>query len=123
MITREEIFEFVKTLPNANYDFPWEGDFFSAVLRNGKGKWFGLAIKAPDSYFTQNGADIPENREILNVKCPPDLKVFLSSQYKGVLPAYHMNKTHWITVVLQSGVPKEDVFKLLELSYDLATNK
>ena len=55
----------------------------------------------------------------LNLKCPPDLAQILCGTYRGVLPAYHMNKTHWITVRLHSDVPDEEIVKLLNLSYDL----
>ncbi len=123
MITREEILKYTENFPAASYDYPFEGDFFTAVLRNGKSKWFGILMRAPENYFKSVGAEIPENREILNVKCPTDLSPFLKARYKGILPAYHMNKKHWLTVVLQSDIPAGDVFKLLELSYDLTTVK
>ena len=33
------------------------------------------------------------------------------------MPAYHMNKLHWITVLLDGAVPDEKVYDLLEMSY------
>ena len=38
---------------------------------------------------------------------------------EGFYPAYHMNKTHWISIVLSSGVPDEDVKRLIRLSYGI----
>ena len=38
----------------------------------------------------------------------------------GILPAYHMNKMHWITVLLDGTVPDEKVYDLLDMSF-LAT--
>ena len=29
--------------------------------------------------------------------------------------AYHMNKTHWLTILLDHGVESEEIFKLLDL--------
>ncbi|MBP1917428.1 putative DNA-binding protein (MmcQ/YjbR family) [Lederbergia galactosidilyticus] len=30
-----------------------------------------------------------------------------------------MNKEHWISIVLDGSVPKEEIFHLIDLSYDL----
>ena len=44
--------------------------------------------------------------------------IFLRGQ-RGILPAYHMNKEHWITIVLDSPFPEEEIYNLINLSYDL----
>lgn len=36
----------------------------------------------------------------------------------GLLPAYHMNKNHWISIALDNSVPDDQIIPLLELSYD-----
>jgi len=55
-----------------------------------------------------------------NVKCDPDEAVHLREQYPGsVLPGYHMNKKHWNTVVINGGLAKKQLFKMLEDSYKL----
>ena len=41
-------------------------------------------------------------------------------QQNGIMPAYHMNKLHWITVHLDWTVPKDQVFDLIDASF-LAT--
>ena len=38
----------------------------------------------------------------------------------GILPAYHMNKMHWITVLLDGTVAEEKIFELIDMSF-LAT--
>ena len=48
----------------------------------------------------------------LDLKCDPVLSRLLRETYRGILPAYHMNKTHWITVRLHADVPDEEVEKL-----------
>ena len=37
----------------------------------------------------------------------------------GILPAYHMNKKNWITVLLDGTVAKQNVKKLIKMSFDL----
>ncbi len=121
MITREEIFKFIDTLDGASYDFPFEGDFHSAVLRHSVSKkWFGILLCAPESYFRRYGADMPEDREVVCLKCPPDLQDFLKIKFEGrVLPAYHMNKMHWISAVLSSDISAEDIYKFILTSYEI----
>ena len=60
--------------------------------------------------------------DILDIKCGPLLvgSLLLSP---GFLPGYHMNKKHWITVLLDGTVPKAEVFGLLDMSYDLTKPK
>ena len=42
---------------------------------------------------------------------------------KGFLPAYHMNKNHWVSIVLDGSVPDDQITPLLELSYDIVAPK
>lgn len=121
MITKDEILKFVGSLDGTSYDCPWEGDFYSTVLRHAKSKkWFGLLFKAPGSFFSRYGVEPPESGEILNLKCPPDLQEFLRSKYpKGILPAYHMNKTHWVSLALFADVDRKDIEELIKLSYEI----
>lgn len=56
--------------------------------------------------------------QILNVKCDPELVDILRKK-DAILPAYHMNKEHWVSIVLDGSVPEDDITHLLDLSYDL----
>ena len=60
--------------------------------------------------------------DILNVKCGPVLIGSLLTE-KGFLPSYHMNRTHWITILLNDTVLDEQITPLLELSYDCVAPK
>ena len=60
--------------------------------------------------------------DVMNVKCNPIMIGSLLSE-KGFLPAYHMNKNHWISIVLDESVPDDQIFPLLELSYDSVAPK
>lgn len=112
---RETLFSTAEGMIGARIDYPFEGDAETAVFRHGAGKWFGICLFVPLKYFGEE-----QGREYcLNLKCPPDLAPLLCGNFRGVLPAYHMNKTHWITVRLHSDVPDEEICKLLQLSYDL----
>ena len=55
----------------------------------------------------------------VNLKCDPDLALELRDRYDDVLPGYHMNKKHWNTVVLKSGIPEAELRKMIDDSYEL----
>ena len=42
--------------------------------------------------------------------------------YKSVLPAYHQNKEHWITVILDGSIPDDVIKRMIAESYDLVTD-
>ena len=56
--------------------------------------------------------------DVLNVKCDPILIGSLRAE-PGFLPAYHMNKTTWVSILLDGSVPDERISFLLGLSYGL----
>lgn len=55
----------------------------------------------------------------VNLKCDPDLALELRDRYEQVEPGYHMNKKHWNTVVLDGVIPRGEVRKMIDHSYDL----
>jgi predicted DNA-binding protein (MmcQ/YjbR family) len=59
----------------------------------------------------------------INLKCDPELAVFLRSQYPAIIPGWHMNKVHWNTVVLDGSVPDSEIREMIDHSYDLVTGK
>ena len=54
-----------------------------------------------------------------NLKCDPDLALELRDRYEQVRPGYHMNKKHWNTVEIESGIPDAELRKMIDHSYDL----
>ena len=53
----------------------------------------------------------------VNLKCNPDYAQELRAQYDDVQPAFHMNKTHWNTVAINSEIPDKFI-KELEAGYE-----
>jgi predicted DNA-binding protein (MmcQ/YjbR family) len=54
-----------------------------------------------------------------NLKCDPERAVQLREQYDYVLPGYHMNKKHWNTVLIGTGITVRQLQELIDHSYDL----
>lgn len=55
----------------------------------------------------------------INLKCDPDDAQFLRSQFKEVIPGYHMNKDHWNTIILNGELKDGFIKKLIDDSYTL----
>ena len=63
-----------------------------------------------------------EGFESVNLKVNPEYGVELRNRYTSILEAYHMNKVHWITVVMDGTVPDKLVKTLIDNSYDLVAS-
>lgn len=121
MITREEIIKFAQQLPGAATDNPFDQDFDTTVLRHGNsGKWFGIILKAPCKKL---GIDRDGETEILNLKCDPLMSFGLFQSCSAIIPAYHMNKYHWISIILEKEISKSLWEMLVRQSYSLTMKK
>ncbi|PYL64309.1 MAG: MmcQ-like protein [Verrucomicrobia bacterium] len=54
-----------------------------------------------------------------NLKCDPDLALELRDRYEEIRPGYHMNKKHWNTVEMESGIPDAELRRMIDHSYEL----
>jgi predicted DNA-binding protein (MmcQ/YjbR family) len=65
---------------------------------------------------------VPETEyvDVINLKVDDMFFRDMIIQEEGIMPAYHMNKMHWISVLLDGTVPEEKVFNLIDMSF-LAT--
>ncbi|HTX17489.1 MAG TPA: MmcQ/YjbR family DNA-binding protein [Bacteroidota bacterium] len=55
----------------------------------------------------------------INLKCDPERAIELREQYPAVTPGYHMNKRHWNTVTLDGSLPPEEVYGMIDHSFEL----
>ena len=62
---------------------------------------------------------IVNNKLYLNVKTDPNYSDILRNTYDYIIPAYHMNKEHWNTIIIDEKVDEDLVKELIEQSYQL----
>ena len=79
-----------------------------------------LVFKVAGKIFALAALD--EIPATVNLKCDPDLALALRDRYEQVQPGYHMNKKHWNTIEIDSGVPEAELRKMIEHSYDLVVH-
>ena len=59
----------------------------------------------------------------VTLKCDPVDAEILASQFNSVVPGYHMNKKHWITISLTDELSINMLIHLIDDSYELVVNK
>ena len=117
---RDDVLKFVKQKYKISGDKPWAKYPEFIVLRhNDNRKWFGLVMS-----LSKNKLGLLSNEfvDVLNIKTDP---VVIGGFIKqpGIMPAYHMNKASWISVLLDGTVPLNDIEFLLNVSFELTKNK
>ena len=118
-MTRQELFTWIRQQYGTEPEYPWHD--WNAVLRhNDNNKWYGVVLEVSADKLGLSEAGIID---VLNVKCDPQWRDFWRSTFASVVPAYHMNKTHWNSIILDGTVPKEDIKRMIGESYDLTKGK
>ena len=84
---------------------------------NEKNKWYALLSDVEYNKLNKN-TDITTKVKILNVKYPTD-RILEIIDNKNIFPAYHMNKKHWISIVLDKNIKLETIKELIDISYSL----
>lgn len=76
-------------------------------MKHGKNKkWFALIMNVNDKLY-------------LNVKTDSNYSDILRNTYNYIIPAYHMNKEHWNTIIVDEKADWSLVKELIEQSYQL----
>ena len=84
---------------------------------NEKNKWYALILEVKYNKLNKN-TDITTKVKVLNLKYPTD-KILDIIDNKNIFPAYHMNKKHWISIVLDKNIKLETIKELIDISYSL----
>ena len=113
-MTKQSFLDYCHNKFGTSPDYPFDEDFETAVLRHADNrKWFALLMKVSRRKF---GFDSDETVDAVNLKLP--VEMFGSfGKADGVYPAYHMNKLHWISVLL-SDATDETIAFLTGVSYE-----
>ena len=114
-LKREEIFEYVKKQYGTIPEYLWKSSPENAILRHKNGKWYAVVMSV-EKY--KLGLEGNEFVDIMDVKCDPEMTSMIIQTF-GFLPGYHMNKQHWITILLDGSVSEAKTLDFLDMSYDM----
>lgn len=101
----EEFRDFCLSLKGAQENSPWtEPQYQNLVTFTIGGKWFSL---------------LDLTNRFTDLKCKTETIPELQEKYNGCFPAWHMNKSHWIGVKLNSDVPDNVIKEMVTDAYNL----
>lgn len=109
MITRKEVIQYSKSLSDTYEDYPFHDDNWTVMRCKKNKKSFVYIYEKNDCIW-------------INVKCDPEWVEFWRNAYTSVVPAYHMNKKHWNSIILDGTVPGKEIKRMIAESYDLVKN-
>jgi O-6-methylguanine DNA methyltransferase len=109
MKTREEALSYGLSFPDTYQEAPFH-DRNWQLIRVKKSRKAFLWTYEKDGFIN------------LNLKVDPQWRDLWRKTYTAVLPAYHQNKEHWNTVVLDGSIPDEVIKRMIAESYDLVTD-
>ena len=102
----ETYYEYCLSKKGVTEHFPFDED--TLVFKVG-GKMFAL------SSLSQWEKGQPS----VNLKCDPERAEELRAEYDDIQPGFHMSKTHWNTIAINTSVPDVLVKELIDHSYEL----
>lgn len=107
-MTPDELRELCLGLPQAIETFPF-GEETSVFRTSGNEKIFALS-------------DLSSEPLRISVKIDPQDALALREEYPAITPGYHLNKKHWVTVII-GGVPEDLVEQVVRDSHALVRPK
>ena len=118
-MTKQQFLSYCLDTYGTSPDYPFDEDFETAVFRHSDNrKWFALSMQVSRRKF---GLDSDEVIDVVNLKLPTEMFGSFGAA-DGVYPAYHMNKLHWISVLLPDA-PNDVVQFLLNASFEATKSK
>ena len=118
-MTKQQFFSYCLSTYSTSPDYPFEGDFETAVFRHSRSrKWYAIVMRVSRRKF---GFESDEVIDVVNLKIPTEMFGSFGAT-DGVYPAYHMNKLHWISVLLPDA-PNDVVQFLVNVSFEATKSK
>lgn len=118
-MTKQEFLNMCLCSYGTTADYPFDEDFETAVLRHADNrKWYAIVMRVSRRKF---GFESDETIDVVNLKLPTEMFGSFGAA-DGVYPAYHMNKLHWISVLLPDA-PEDVVSFLTNASFEATKAK
>jgi len=113
-MNRTEAERYIAEKYGVSPEYPWLSSPLHGVFRHESNrKWFAIIMNISGSKL---GLQNNELIDIMNVKCDQLLIGSLLGQ-RGFFPAYHMNKSNWISIALDGSAEDDTVRWLIDMSF------
>ena len=116
----KDVIKYIKEKYNDDLEFLWVKYDNNAIWRNKiNNKWYALLLTV-----TEDKLKIDSNKEIeiIDLMYQKD-KIKEIVDNKRIYPGYHMNKKSWITIILDGTLDSDEIFQLIDNSYNISVKK
>lgn len=116
-VQAKEIIEYIRSKYGDEAEYLWSKYPTDAIWRRADNKkWYALIMTISESKLGLKSNDLVD---IMDVRVDPDEMDSIVDN-KIFFHGYHMNKSHWLTFILNGSVATETLLKLIDKSYALA---
>ena len=113
----KEIINYIKNKYGDELEFLWEKSPKNAVVRRKSSKkWYAVILTVSKRKLNLDSDEIIEVINLHNIV--EEIKKLIDN--KKYFPAYHMNKKHWCTICLDGTVELKEIYRMIDISYELA---
>lgn len=112
----KEIINYLQNTYDVSPEFLWEDDKNAALRHPDTLKWFGIIMTITKDKL---GFKEKDEIEIIDLKMEPDKITNLVDNQKYFL-GYHMNKKHWLTIILNESISTQEIINYLNDSYNIS---
>ena len=106
MTTRAEAIAACMQYPVAFEDYPFRDANWTVMRHKTNNKTFAFIFER-------------EGKIWISVKAEPQWADFWKDAFAAVVPAYHLNKRHWVSIILDGSMNDEQILPLIQDSYAL----
>lgn len=118
---RDTVFAHIKKKYKVSPEYPWHKYDDNAVFRHSDNKkWFALVMSVAREKLGLSGDGYVD---VINLKVDDMMLKDMLVRENGICRAYHMNKEHWITVLLDGTVEMDKIYDLIHGSYEATASK
>lgn len=110
MKTRQDVIDYCLTFQEVYEDYPFSDVNWTCMRHQHNKKVFAWIFKRHDYIW-------------VNVKGERGWLDFFREKYESVIPAYHLSKEHWNSIILDGSVSDEDICTMIKESYSLTSSK
>ncbi len=110
MKTRKDVIDFCLSLEDTYEDYPFQDKNWTLMRHKRNHKVFAWIFKRNNNMW-------------VNVKGSLEWCDFWRFEYDSVIPAYHMNKTYWNSIILDETVPSDKIQGMIKDSYNITNKK
>lgn len=110
LIERQQVIDYCLSYDHVYEDYPFQDSNWCVIRHEEDDKIFAWIFEKDGHVW-------------VNVKCDPEWLLFWRNAFKSVIPAFHLNKNHWNSIILNGSITDKDIQIMIGNSYDVTMKR